>query len=215
MTKEIKGISIRKQPEKGVSVTSDGIRIATADKPINIHFEQKKGTVFLLLDCSGSMSGYKLDQAKQGILRFAKDAIQKKYQVGLIKFDSHATLVCNPIIELSEIEKNFNKFKATGSTNMVDAINMAHKNLKEYPSPLAMVIATDGMPNNVKASLEAGNKAKQNGIEIITIGTDDADKDFLSKLASRSNLSSLVTKENLANAIASSALLLPDPNKKP
>jgi Mg-chelatase subunit ChlD len=214
MTKEVEGISIRKQPDKGISVTSGGIKIAATDKPVDINFEQKKGTVFLLLDCSGSMSGYKLNQAKQGILHFAKDAINKNYQVGLIKFDSDATVVCMPNIKLSQIEKNFNKFKATGSTNMVDAINMAHEYLNKYPTPLAMVVATDGIPNNVEGSLQAGNKAKQDGIEIITIGTDDADRNFLSKLASKNNLSSVVTKENFAKAIASSAMLLSDPKKK-
>jgi Mg-chelatase subunit ChlD len=214
MTKEIEGISIRKQPDKSISIASGGIKISAIDKPVNINFEQKKGTVFLLLDCSGSMSGYKLDQAKQGILHFAKDAINKSYQVGLIKFDTNATLVCKPNRELSQIEKNFKKFKATGSTNMVDAINIAHEYLNKYSSPLAMVIATDGIPNNVVGSLKAGNMAIQDGIEIITIGTDDADKNFLSKLASKNHFSSVVTKENFAKAIASSALLLSDPKKK-
>ncbi|MFA5399709.1 MAG: vWA domain-containing protein [Dehalococcoidia bacterium] len=214
MTKEIKGISIRKESDTGVLVTSDGIKISTTNKPISIHLEQKKGTVFLLLDCSGSMSGYKLNQARQGVLHFARDAIQKNYQVGLIKFDSDAALICNPNIVLSQIENNLPKFEATGSTNMVDAIKMAHDYLKKYQNPLAMVIATDGVPNDALAALKAGNESKKDGIEIITIGTDDADKDFLSRLASRKDLSSVVTKENLAKAIESAALLLPEPRKK-
>ena len=32
----------------------------------------------MVLDCSGSMSGYKLEQAKKGVLDFAKDANEKK-----------------------------------------------------------------------------------------------------------------------------------------
>lgn len=214
MSKEIQGMSNHKLPDKNISVTSGGIKIAAAGKPVDINFEQKKGTVFLLLDCSSSMSGYKLDQARQGILRFANDAIQKNYQVGLIKFDSRASLVCKPNKELSQLEKNLNKLKATGSTNMVDAISMAHEYLNKYAAPLAMVVATDGIPNKVEASLLAGNKAKQDGIEIITIGTADADRNFLSKLASKSHLSSVVEQENFAKAIASSALLLSDPGKK-
>jgi len=46
-----------------------------------------------------------------------------------------------------------------------------------------MVIATDGQPDNIPLSLKAGQIAKENGIEIITIGTDDAVQEFLKTIS--------------------------------
>ena len=52
------------------------------------------GTVYLLLDCSGSM-GYdsKLEQAKSGAIGYAKDAQDKGFSVGIIQFPTQAELV--------------------------------------------------------------------------------------------------------------------------
>jgi Mg-chelatase subunit ChlD len=49
----------------------------TTSGTTNIHHENMKGIVYLVVDCSGSMEGYKISQVKQGILEFAQDAIKK------------------------------------------------------------------------------------------------------------------------------------------
>ena len=67
------------------------------------------------------------------------------------------------------------------------------------------------MPDSVKSSLEEAQKAKSAGIDIIAIGTDDADKKYLQKLASRTELSSKVTSEKFAQAISDASLLLMSP----
>jgi len=65
-----------------------------------------------------------------------------------------------------------------------------------------------------KATLSRGPiRAKERGIEIIAIGTDDADKDFLSRLASRSDLMVKVSRELLGQSIASAAKMLPGPSR--
>jgi hypothetical protein len=73
------------------------------------------------------------------------------------------------------------------------------------------MLRRDGMPDNSKSTLEAANHAKAEGIEIITIGTDDADKEFLKKLASRTELSNKVTSDKFADAITAASLLLMSP----
>jgi Mg-chelatase subunit ChlD len=154
------------------------------------------------------MSGYKLDQAKQGIVDFAKDAIRKEYLVGLIKFDSSAKHICEPTKDIPSLEGHLKNIHSSGSTNMTDAIKMAHDHLKHLECSRAIVIATDGQPNNVQTSIKAGQLAKRDGIDIITIGTDDADQEFLKKLASLTDLGVKVAKEMFANAIASASNLL-------
>jgi uncharacterized protein YegL len=75
-----------------------------------------------------------------------------------------------------------------------------------------IVVVTDGMPNgsgDPEASLKEAECAKKEGIGIITIGTDDADRQFLKKLASLESLGTWVSSNNLKWAITESARLLP------
>jgi Mg-chelatase subunit ChlD len=207
-----KGIEIIKQPKSsGISLIGGGIRINASDKPIESHFKENWGKVYMVLDCSGSMAGDKLDQAKLGILDFAKDAIKKEYLVGLIKFNTRASHLCEPTKDINPLKIQLQGIVAAGSTNMTEAIGLAHENLKKLDGSRVMVIATDGQPDNVDASLKEGDAAKKNGIEIIMIGTDDAVQEFLKKLASRSELGTKVSKDMFAKAISSAHLLLPSP----
>jgi uncharacterized protein YegL len=72
-----------------------------------------------------------------------------------------------------------------------------------------MVIVTDGMPDNAQATLEEAQEAKNNRIDIITIGTDDANEEFLKKLASRTELNVMVASDQLEQGIASTVKMLP------
>lgn len=207
-----KGVDIVKQSESaGIALVGGGIRIDASGKPVEAHLEQNWGKVYMVLDCSGSMAGYKINQAKQGVLDFAKDAIRKKYLVGLIKFSTSATHVCEPTENVSNLESQMKSIIASGTTNMTEAIRMAHERLKNLAGSRVMVIATDGQPDNVNDSLDEGKSAKRDGIEIITIGTDDAVQEFLKKLASRSDLGTKVSTDMFAKAISSAHLLLPSP----
>ncbi len=207
-----KGIEIAKQqPSKSVSIVGGGIRIEASGKAMETQFGDKWGRVYMVLDCSGSMAGYKLEQARKGVLDFAKDAIRKEYMTGLIKFDTTAVNLCDPVKDIAYLEARLKSVLPSGSTNMVDAIKMAHERLKDLECSRVIVIATDGQPDNVNESLNEGKSAKHDGIEIITIGTDDAVQEFLKKLASRSELGTKVSTDMFAKAISSAHLLLPSP----
>jgi uncharacterized protein with von Willebrand factor type A (vWA) domain len=203
--------AVKKTEPTGISLVGGGIRIDASGKPIGAHFEQNWGKVYMVLDCSGSMAGYKVDQAKRGVLDFAKDAIRKRYLVGLIKFDTNATHLSEPTQDVSRLEAQMRSLVASGTTNMAEAIRMAHESLRNLGGSRVMVIATDGQPDNVNDSLNEGKSAKRDGIEIITIGTDDAVQEFLKKLASRSDLGAKVSTDMFAKAISSAHLLLPSP----
>ena len=72
-----------------------------------------------------------------------------------------------------------------------------------------MVIITDGITINPESALKAADDAKRLGISILTIGTDDADFVFLSKLASQTELARQVSSAQLEKAISDSAHMLP------
>jgi Mg-chelatase subunit ChlD len=206
------GIQITQQPaNREISIVDGGIKIYASEKPLNSSFVVDWGRVYVILDCSGSMKGPKLDLAKSGIVEFARDAFKKQYLVGLIKFSTRADLMSEPAPEIEAIQIGLKGIRAGGSTNLTAAVNLAQAKLKGFNGAKAMVIATDGMPDNIKRSLEAAAIAKAGGIEIITIGTDDADLEYLKKLASRTELSSRVASEMFGKAISSASLLLMSP----
>ncbi|MFC1864290.1 VWA domain-containing protein [Chloroflexota bacterium] len=209
---ESKGIEIVRQPAaKAVSVISGGVTIDTQGQAVDLHLKREQGQVYFLIDCSVSMAGYKLEDAKQGILGFARDAIRKEYLLGLIEFASSATILCKPGQDITLLRECLKTMRASGGTNMAVAIKMANEALKDVKCDRAIVIATDGQPDKVGAALKAGQAAKDDGIDIITIGTDDADQEFLKKLASRADLGRKVPKEKFAQGIASASQLLPPP----
>ncbi len=207
------GIQIsHKSTSTDISVVDGGIKIGSSVKPIVANFTVTQGWIFILLDCSGSMKkNRKLDMARQGVIDFTKDALKKQYRIGLITFSDDAELLSEPADNIDSLQNNLKNLKANGGTNLAAAIIMAHNKLNSYKGSRVMVIATDGQPDNAKSSLEAANVARNNGIDIITIGTDDADKELLKKLASRIELSSKVSSEKFGQAISDASLLLPSP----
>jgi len=212
MTANEKGIEIARQQSDGrAAISEHGIEIRYKGKPVDAK-EIHGGYVYLVVDCSGSMEGDKLNQAKKGALNFAKDALIKGYYTGLIRFDSSASLLCEPQRETSALERCLKQLETGDTTNMAEAINLAHTQLKGISRSRVMVIITDGMPNgpdDPEASLRAGERAKKDGIDIITIGTDDADHSFLKKLASRSELGIKVSSKQLQQTITASVRMLP------
>ena len=201
------GVRISKQ-DKRVTISQSGVRIRHEEKPVSTE-AAVTGFVYLLVDCSGSMSGDKINQAKRGALSFAKDALAKGYQTGLIKFESSATHLCDPRPDISILERRLQEIGLGGSTDMTGALLLATEKLLDKRGFLVTVIATDGMPDNKSTTLEAAQQAKKNRIDIIAIGTDDADQDFLKKIASRSELGVKVSREQFEKGITSAARSLP------
>ena len=72
----------------------------------------------------------------------------------------------------------------------------------------AVVIVTDGQPNSTEDALQSAAVLKQKGIEILCIGTDDADKAFLDKLATRKDLALHVAAKSIGTTIRDAAQLL-------
>ncbi|MEP9410352.1 MAG: VWA domain-containing protein [Candidatus Brocadia sp.] len=184
---------------------------SVSGKPV---LPRKTGRIaYLLVDCSGSMAeGNKVVQAKKGAIGFAEEAQKKEYSVGLIQFASHAEHVLEPQNELTSFITKVEKLSANGSTNMAAAIRIAKNNLFDKAGEKVICIVTDGMPDDKKATLEAANEIRTHGIEIITIGTDDADKEFLEELATRKELSLKVLRDQLELGIISMAKMLPQKN---
>lgn len=184
--------------------------VAASGKPITPAKPLFTGTVYLVIDCSISMAdGNKMNQAKQGASGFAYESQRKKYSVGLIQFSSVAEHVSDPQKDVSCLNAAIERMSACGSTNMAAAINLAAEKFIDRNGEKIICLVTDGMPDSRDAAIEAANRAKRANIDIMTIGTDDADRQFLEEIATKKELSVKVSRDQLAQSMVSMAKLLP------
>ncbi len=198
----------RRSVDRERQVSPRGFVVRAEGQPVQT-VQGGVGYVYLVVDSSGSMDGHKLVQAKRGAIEFSRDARAKRYLTGLICFDDKARHLCDPTIDVSTFQREVQKIQTGGGTNMADAIGMAVDRLAKKVGPRIMVIVTDGMPNLPSVTLHAAQRAKRAGIDIMTIGTDDADERFLKQLASRTSLGVKVAQEHFGQGISSTAAKLP------
>ncbi len=166
--------------------------------------------VYLVIDCSGSMAGKKIEQARRGSIDFAKSAFNDGYLVGLISFSDQTFHLCSPLNNIDELTSVVDRLSIQGGTNMAPAIDeVVSQFSRKADSFRAMVIVTDGQTSEPQSALRSAERAKRLGISILTIGTDDADSDFLAKLASEKNLAKKVRSDYLEESISQTAKLLP------
>lgn len=201
--------------QRSISVPGEGIEIIRKGKPVS--GSTQMGHVYLLVDCSVSMRDNKIKQAKSGALKFARAALSKGYGTGLIQFDSSAKLLCEPNEDISILEKSIENITIGDRTHMAKAIDKAYGFLKDMSGTRVIVLVTDGMPNgegDPKTTIRTADMVKNNGIDIIAIGTDDANKKFLNRLASRTELAVRTDNVKLEKTIVDAARLLPSGEAK-
>lgn len=131
----------------------------------------RPSTAYLAIDCSGSMAGQKLEQAKRGAEDFANSAVVAGYAVGLVEFSDEARVTCVPQSTRLTLATRLNALVASGGTNLTSALVLAASNLARERAERAIVVVTDGMPNDPPGALRAAKAASESGIRIIAIGT--------------------------------------------
>ncbi len=161
-----------------------------------------------LIDTSGSMAGAKIEYAKNGAIDFARSAISKSYAAALAVFADRAAMVCDQTSDVAHFARKIAKVRVGlvgGGTNLAAGLVLGGK----FRDVAALVIVTDGQSNDNRAALLVAANLKNRGVDIICIGTDDADSSFLKQLATRSDLAAYVSSTNLRSAIADASRLLP------
>lgn len=162
----------------------------------------------LAIDCSASMSGDPLDHAKEGAISFAADAIRKGYQVGIVAFGCDSEIITRGSLDQPEIARNLSRLAIMGSTNMAAALRTAGELLPRASQLKAICLVTDGYPNDREETMMIAGHLKAQNIEIITLGTEDADHRFLAELATRKELAVRGSIRTLALDMGRTALLL-------
>lgn len=166
--------------------------------------------VFMLVDTSSSMgAASKLTGAVQGAVAFLDDAISRGFDVGIIEFATDAKIILDLQGKSETHHQALARLKVGGTTNLAAAISLAEEKLSGVRRERIICIVTDGVPDNREDALGSAQSAKMRAIDIMAIGTDDADEAFLARLVSRRELARKVIPAELGSSLASMALLLP------
>jgi Mg-chelatase subunit ChlD len=116
-------------------------------------------------------------------------------------------MVCDPTVQSDAFARKVAALRVgiVGcGTNLAAGLDLAGK----FRQLSAVVVVTDGQPNNSEDALRSAAVLKQNGVEILCIGTDDADKAFLDQLATRKDLAVHVKAESIRTSVGQAANLL-------
>lgn len=138
--------------------------------------------VALLIDCSGSMEGSRIEEAKKAAVGFLNNFRVVNGSVGLITFPGGEAHKLSQ--NFASIKSKINSLSAYNGTPMTEAIDLAHANMlvtTEYEK--IIVLLTDGAPDSSSSAEASAATAKKKGIRIITIGVSGADEIFLKSIA--------------------------------
>ena len=139
--------------------------------------------VALLIDCSGSMAGSRMEEAKKAAIGSLKKFRAPQGFVGLIGFPGG---VLHPLsYDFGSIEKQINRLSADNGTPMTMALDphTSPCSCRQIPKMSSCSCRT-GHPPVHQAPRAATDAAKAQGIGIITIGVSGADERFLKAIAS-------------------------------
>lgn len=156
---------------------------------------------YIVLDVSGSMIGERLTQAKIACTKLVNETLDlNTHRLGIITFGNKAELISGLSNDRNALLSAIDVIRISGSTNMSAGMDMANKSLMDSTNDKAIILITDGNPNSTGAVLNRKEEASKLGISIATIGVQDADRDFLSRVASNHDLNFMVNDvEKLAD----------------
>lgn len=148
---------------------------------------------YLLLDVSGSMYGSRINEAKNACINLIQETLDLNiHRLGIITFGSRVQMISNLTQNKDKLIAAVKNVISNGSTNMSDAIKLAYDSYDNNKSNKAIILITDGQPDNYELTHYIANKAKSHGVSIATIGVHDADETFLRRISGDTNLTFMV-----------------------
>ncbi len=140
--------------------------------------------VVLLLDCSGSMAGESLNQAKLASIEFLKKFDHPMGRIALVTFPGGIMHSLEDSVD--EIITKIDRMVAYNGTPMTEGLKESmNKVLKDPYQDRVIVLLTDGAPNNPATAAEAARKAQTDGVRIIAVGVSGANAAFLKSIVSK------------------------------
>jgi molecular chaperone DnaK len=140
--------------------------------------------VYLLIDVSSSMAGPPLEEAQAAARAFLDRCDFTGTEVGLISFSDQVTLQAEATDNARRVHAAIARLVADGTTNLTEALELAHARLQARDRTRYLVILTDGYPDAAESAIWEAALCREDGIQIVAIGIGEADRDYLRRLAS-------------------------------
>lgn len=140
--------------------------------------------IYLLIDVSSSMAGPPLEEAQAAAREFLEKCDFTRMEVGLISFSDQVQLEAEATNNSRKVTAAISRLEASGTTNLTDALELAHVKLLLSGRRKYVVVLTDGYPDSTESAVRQAAASREAGIEIIAIGIGAADLTYLRRLAS-------------------------------
>ena len=174
------------------SFGSGGYQRTTIERLMPVRFdsekvrEQPNVAIVLVIDKSGSMSGPKMEAAKESA-RATAEVLNRSDLIGVIAFDSRTSRVVRlqRAANRAQISSRIGRITPNGGTNIYPALRDAYSILQTANAKVKHVILlSDGQaPRNGIAELASEMRAAR--ITISAVGIGDADRSLLSMITRR------------------------------
>jgi molecular chaperone DnaK len=141
--------------------------------------------VALVMDCSGSMYGSNINQAKAAALGFAQRTLgSPNRQIAVVAFPGGVK--STPTNDIDRLKWAIDSLTPIGSTPMDEGLYDARNLLRARAGvQRVFVVMTDGHPDDPDATVAEIHRLRSSGARVITIGVgDQVQQEFLASLAS-------------------------------
>lgn len=144
--------------------------------------------VVLAIDQSGSMSGPKIAGARAAAVAFVAELDYRRAQAGIVLFAADARLAQPLGTDPGDLVRAIATARAGGGTDIASALRVARAELTSgrarSAALRAIVLMTDGLPDDEAAARREAELARQAGVEVFAIGLGgDVDLGLLQELA--------------------------------
>ncbi len=141
--------------------------------------------IVLLMDCSGSMYGRNIDDARTAAVMFAERTLGPNRTVGLVAFPGG--LQCALTADVRRLREAVAGLTPIGGTPMAEGLIAARDLMKSRAGVQRIfVILTDGHPDDPEAAQNEAHRIRSQGGRVVTIGVGQHVRpEFLRALASR------------------------------
>ncbi len=142
--------------------------------------------VALIMDCSGSMYGDNIEQARKAAAAFVERTLQiPNRQVAVVAFPGGVK--STPTADAKRLQWALDELQPIGSTPMSEGLRDARDLIRPKAGiQRVFVVMTDGHPDDPEATLTEIHRLRTSGARVITIGVGgQVQRDFLEELASR------------------------------
>jgi Ca-activated chloride channel family protein len=153
-------------------------------------------SICLLFDVSGSMDDTtpqgitQLQALKQAAGGFVKRQDFETDEMGLVSFASGAKVLTPPVRNVDKLSNSIRRLEAGGMTNLAQGLQLAQNSLKNTNGERWILLFSDGKPKTQRQgvdpemlALEAAEKVRNAGIQIVAITTSLADRTTLERVA--------------------------------